>query len=316
MSQWNPDVIHLQFAVAAFGTRTFALLRLLHAVRRDLKVPILVTLHEVTRESGEVLGVGKALIRWIAERCEHIIVHTDIAANSLTNLVSPDCTITVIPHPVMQPHAPTSSRDELRGRFGLGDARVLLTFGFIHVDKGLGDLIEALAILRKSRTEALDDVRLVVAGAVRRRSGLFRVFEARDRLHFAHVLRLARRNSLDDHLVRTGYVPTGEVAAWFGLADGVVLPYRRIEQSGVVGIAHALNVPVLASTAGGLAQQCAGSLWTFPPRAPDKIAEALDHFLTATPAERADYWSGQRADDVASVAARTVELYRKAITGT
>jgi glycosyltransferase involved in cell wall biosynthesis len=314
VSQWNPDVIHLQFAVAAFGTRTFALMRLLDAVRRDLKVPVVVTLHEVTRESAELLGVGTVLFRWIASHCDHLIVHTDISSKSLTKLVGPESTIAVIPHPVMQPHAATSSRDELRDRFGLGDARVLLTFGFIRVDKGLGDLIKALTILRKARPEALDGVRLVVAGAVRRRSGLFRAFEARDWLHFSQVLRQARRNSLEGHLVRTGYVPTGEVAAWFGVADGVVLPYRRIEQSGVVSIAHALNVPVLASTAGGLAEQCAGSPWTFPPRSPDKIAEILDHFLAATSAERAGFWSAQGTDDIASVAARTVEFYRKAMT--
>jgi glycosyltransferase involved in cell wall biosynthesis len=316
LSQWNPDVIHVQFAVAAFGTRTLALMRLLDVVRRDLKVPVVVTLHEVTRESAELLGVGTVLFRWIAAHCDHLIVHTDIASKSLANSVGAESSITVIPHPVMPPDAATSSRDELRDRFGLGDARVLLTFGFIHVNKGLGDLIKALTILRRARPEALDGVRLVVAGAVRRRSGLFRAFEALDRLHFFQVLRQARRSSLADHLVRTGYVPTGEVAAWFGIADGVVLPYRRIEQSGVVSIAHALNVPVLASTAGGLAEQCAGSPWTFPPRAPEKIAETIDHFLAATSAERGNSWSGQRTDDIASVAARTVEFYRKAVIGT
>lgn len=316
LRQWDPDVIHLQFAVAAFGTRTFALMRWLDAVRRELRLPVVVTLHEVTRESAELLGLGTFLFRFIAAHCDHLIVHTDIASKSLASLVGPGNTITVMPHPVMRPHAATSSHDELRERFKLGDARVLLTFGFIHADKGLGDLIKALTILRRARPDALDDVLLVVAGAVRRRSGLFRAFEARDRLHFSQVLRQVRRNSLQDHLVRTGYVPAGEVAAWFGVADGLVLPYRRIEQSGVVAIAHALNVPVLASTAGGLAEQCAGSPWTFPPRDPDKIAETLDHFLAATSAERAGFWSEQRADDIASVAARTVEFYRKAITGT
>jgi glycosyltransferase involved in cell wall biosynthesis len=316
IGQWNPDVIHIQFAIAAFGTRTFALMRLLDAVRKDLRVPVVVTLHEVTRESAELPGIGKPLFRFIAAHCDDLIVHTDIASNSLAKLVGRDRGITVIPHPVIPPDAATSSRDELRARFGLGDARVLLTFGFIHVDKGLGDLIKAFTILQEARPEALDGVRLVVAGAVRRRTGLFRAFEARDQLHFARVLRQVRRNSLEDHLIRTGYVPAGEVAAWFGIADGVVLPYRRIEQSGVVAIAHALNVPVLASTAGGLAEQVAGSPWTFPPRAPERIAETLDNFLAATPEDRAWCWSGQREGDIASVATRTVEFYRKAMAAT
>jgi len=316
LSQWHPDVIHVQFAIAAFGIRTFALMRLLDAVRRDLRVPVVVTLHEVTRESAELLGVGRVLFRWMAGRCDHLIVHTDIASKSLATLVEPKSMITVIPHPTMPPHAASLSRADLRDRFGLGDARVLLIFGFIHADKGLGDLIKALTILRGARPEALDGVRLVVAGSVRRRSGLFRAFEALDRLHFSQVLLQARRNSIMDHLVRTGYVPTGEVAAWFGLADGVVLPYRRVEQSGVASIAHALNVPVLASTAGGLAEQCADSPWTFPPRAPDKIAEIIGYFLTATSAERGKSCSRQRTDDIASVAARTVEFYHKVMTST
>lgn len=315
LTDWNPDIIHVQFAVAAFGTRIFALMRLLNLVKRDLGISIVVTLHEVTRESAELPGVGRALFRWFAAHCDHLIVHTEIASRSLARLVGPDTPITVIPHPIMQPPAATASPDDLRDRFDLGDARVLLAFGFIHVDKGLDDLIGALKILRETRPEALDGVRLVVAGAVRRRSGLFRAFEARDRMHFSRVLRQARRASLDDLLVRTGYVPAGEVAAWFGVADGVVLPYRRIEQSGVVGMACALNVPVLASTAGGLAEQVEGSPWTFPPRAPDKIAETLDQFLAVTPNGQTGFWSLHRADDVVSVAARTVGFYRKAIAG-
>ena len=80
---------------------------------------------------------------------------------------------------------------------------------------------------------------------------------------------------VEQHLVLTGYVPDEDVAAWFQEAEAAVLPYRRIEQSGVGGPSYAFGVPVLASTAGGLGELYAGSRWTFPPRG-----------LTASPRSR------------------------------
>jgi glycosyltransferase involved in cell wall biosynthesis len=157
--------------------------------------------------------------------------------------------------------------------------RVLLAFGFIHIDKGLGDLLEAMRILRINQQADLENVRLVIAGAVRPRRGLFRVFELRDRIHLRHLMTVIRRTGLHRHVVLTGYVPDGEVGSWFDIAEAVVLPYRRIEQSGVAGLARSLGVPVLASTAGGLAEQCAGSRWTFPPQAPARMARAIADFL-------------------------------------
>lgn len=49
IAKWHPDVVHVQFAIAAFGTRTVTLLRWLDALRRELAVPVVATLHEVTR---------------------------------------------------------------------------------------------------------------------------------------------------------------------------------------------------------------------------------------------------------------------------
>lgn len=315
--QWNPDIIHVQFAIAAFSSRTGALIRLIEALRRDLKVPIIVTLHEFTRESALLPIAGPALYRRVAAHCDQIIVHTDIAMNSLVDGFGVRRNkVTVIPHPSARPPVVTASCDELRQRFALGDARVMLAFGFIHVDKGLDDLVRALGILRAAGCAPLNDFVLVVAGSVRPRQGLFRAFEVRDRLHFYRVKRLARRSGVRERLVLTGYVPAGEVAAWFSLAEVVVLPYRRIEQSGVASLARSFPVPVLVSTAGGLAEQFADSSWTFPPHAPDQLAQTLERFLAARPAERMLRTANGRADDLAAVVARTLELYRTVIATT
>lgn len=314
VDRWNPDVIHVQFAVAAFGTRTFSLIRWLGQFQHIRGIPVVVTLHEATRESALLPIAGPVLFRRIARHCEHLIVHTDVAFKMLTtNLGLRETQVSVIPHPRTEPPAPTATPGELRARFALGSAQVLLAFGFIHVDKGLDDLVNALGVIRRTSHASLDNVRLVVAGAVRPRRGLFRLFEGRDHLHYARVLRLIRQNGLDDLVVRTGYVPAGDVAGWFQLAGAVVLPYRRTEQSGVANLARWFNVPVLASRVGGLTELFTDSRRTFPPRAPSELAETITAFLSADPATFTELCSSSRADDLSSVTSRTLAVYHSVL---
>ncbi len=310
IAKWYPDVVHVQFAIAAFGMRTATLLRWLDALRRELAVPVVATLHEVTTDTALLRAVGRAFYRRLVARCEHVIVHTRTAYNVLTALIGvPENKAVVIPHPSVQPPMGTSTPEDMRHRFGLGDARVLLAFGFIHVDKGLDDLVSALGILNRTGAVRLDNIRVVVAGAVRPRHGLFRVFEVRDRFYFVRVLRQARRESLQRYLVLSGYVPEAEISAWFRLAEAVVLPYRRTDQSGVASLASAFGVPVLASTVGGLEEQFAGSCWTFPPHTPEFLARILAEFLGAAPSERTQLIPPPHVSDLESVITATLEVY-------
>jgi glycosyltransferase involved in cell wall biosynthesis len=312
IAKWDPDVVHVQFAIAAFGTQTMALLRWLDALRRGLAVPVVGTLHEVTRDTALLRAAGREFYRQIVARCEHVIVHTHTAYDALTGPVGvAENKVVVIPHPNVRPPGGTSTPEDVRRRFGLGKARILLAFGFIHPDKGLDDLVSALSILHRTGAVPLNDVRVVVAGTVRLRHGLFRVFEVRDRLHLARVLRHARQKSLQQYIVLTGYVPEGEISAWFHVAEAVVLPYRRTEQSGVASLASAFGVTVIASTVGGLREQFAGSRWTFPPRDPEFLARVLVAFLGATPSEQAQLVFSPHASDLASVIKATFQLYGK-----
>jgi glycosyltransferase involved in cell wall biosynthesis len=310
---FGPDVVHLQFAIAAFGLRTLALPRWLAALRRELGVPVVVTMHEVTRDTALLRAAGRAVYRRIARHCDKIIVHTAEASAAVADTVgiARGCA-TVIPHPAARPPADDVQPAELRARFGLADASILLAFGFIHVDKGLPDLIRALGLLRRSGRLPAGSVRLAVAGDVRRRNGPFRVLEARDRLHRRRALWLARRHGVRDHLVLPGYVPDREVTAWFRLADAAILPYRRIEQSGVAALAIAFGVPALASQVGGLVGLFGTGPWTFPARSPDRIAAALDWFLAASPELRAAAVANPTGLGLPAVAAATLSAYAEA----
>jgi glycosyltransferase involved in cell wall biosynthesis len=314
VSDWSADLIHVQFAVAAFGTRTRALLAWLGLVRATTGIPVVATMHEVTRDTALLRGVGYSVYRKLSRLCDHVIVHTNAARAVLAGPVgTPAAAVSVVSHPDIKPPLVISSPAHLRQHFNLGDQELLLAFGFIHVDKGLGDLITALSILRKPGTASLDGIRLVIAGAVRPRTGLFRLFELRDRMHFARVLRRSHHAGLDDIVVLTGYVPEGDVAGWFEAAAGVVLPYRRTEQSGVASLANAFGVPVLASKVGGLAEQYASSPWLFSPRNPQELASVLARFVATPPQQRALPVRPYIAAEMEAVLDATLSIYRVAV---
>ena len=315
VAAWGPDIIHVQFAVAAYGARISNLLAWLDHVRSVMHVPVIVTMHEVTRDTASLRNPGRVLYRSLVTRCDHVIVHTNAARSTLTQQLDvPAGKVSVIPYTATPAPRGVSTPADLRDRYGLGDAELLISFGFVHVDKGLDDLIRCLRIVRRSDSTLLENVRVVIAGTVRPRRGLFRVFELRDWLHLWRVLQMARWARLRHLIVVTGYVPDADVAGWFGAAAGIVLPYKRTEQSGVAALANAGGAPVLASTAGGLGEQYEGSEWLFPPQSPEEFAKVLTRFLCSPASQRAGATAESTRADVHSALETTLSLYHSAIS--
>jgi glycosyltransferase involved in cell wall biosynthesis len=300
---FDPDVVHVQFGVAAFGTRLPALLALLRRLRRT-RARLVVTAHEVTRDTALLRAPGRLLYRALARTADVLLVHTPAARDALDALAGPGAPVVVVPHHRRPPPAPTTDGGALRDRHGIGDAPLLLAFGFVHPDKGLDDLVDALGRLPRGAAH------LVVAGDVRRRTGGFRAFEALDRRHLARVRAQTRRAGLDPWVHWTGYVPEGEIAPWFDAADAAVLPYRRIEQSGVGSLAAALRAPVLASDAGSLVAEYGDAAWSFPAGDRAALAGLLRRFLDAREgAGPRDAPRDAAGADIAEVAARTIDAY-------
>jgi glycosyltransferase involved in cell wall biosynthesis len=115
----------------------------------------------------------------------------------------------------------------------------------------------------------------------------------------------------------TRYVTDPEIPAFFRRADVVTLPYRVIDQSGVLYAALAFGSAIVLSDVGGfreLAEDHAAA-WLVPPGDPDALAAALNALL-ADPEERVAL--GARAAAAATgayswdeVARRTLDLYRE-----
>jgi glycosyltransferase involved in cell wall biosynthesis len=117
------------------------------------------------------------------------------------------------------------------------------------------------------------------------------------------------------------FITDPEIAAYFRRADLVVLPYRAIEQSGVLYTALAFARPIVASEVGGFGEVAAetGALRLVPPGDPKALATALTELLADAGAREAlARAAAAAATGVYSwdaVAERTLEVYRTAVPG-
>ena len=146
-SRIDPDVIHYQFNIPALGLAwVWAILAGL-IVRRRGHARLVFTLHEVRRDSTLLGPVGPLLYRAIAAMADGLIVYTGEARRILLERCHVRAAlITVMPHgsPEQIDELTEPARAELGHRYGFKSAPVL-DLGFIHPDKGIEYLIEAVA---------------------------------------------------------------------------------------------------------------------------------------------------------------------------
>jgi glycosyltransferase involved in cell wall biosynthesis len=227
-----PDIVHLH------STNQIALAYLI--LLRALRVPVAVTAHVVTAHERTTLQ--DAVRRRIHQLSPLIIAHSEHDRRRLLDEISIEPTrVVVVPHGEYGFFArgvETLTREEARRSFGLKpEDETALFFGYIREYKGLDVLLDAWPAVAAARPAA----RLVVAGDPAR-------------------LDPARRQELEAAATRVGaihrfaYIPFSEVARYFAAADALVLPYRHVSQSGVLFLALAMGLPVVATRVGALAE--------------------------------------------------------------
>jgi glycosyltransferase involved in cell wall biosynthesis len=206
--------------------------------------------------------------RGIYRLADHVIVHGEGDRDRLVSEFGLGRDrISVIPHGDYSffDVGSVPSREEARRWLGVSpDAEVALFFGFIREYKGLDVLLDAWPeVARGGRRRTL-----VVAGdPARLEPARARAFEARARaLGAIHHFR---------------YVPFEDVPRYFAAADTLVLPYRRISQSGVLLLAMSMGVPVVATRVGAFPEVLTdgenGIL--LPPGDVASLTHALDRVL-------------------------------------
>ena len=234
------------------------------------------------RRPGDV-----ALVRTLLSHVDTVLVHSAGQAAEARQLV-PDVPIVVARMPPHLPFAasemPAAEYEDLSAERSAvpasGQATCnLLFFGIVRPYKGLDVLLRALA-------QAPEQVTLTVAGEFWGGTG------ETDRL-------IAALGLQDRVTLQPGYVPADQIPALFEAADALVLPYREATASQNVVLAFSYGVPVIATTAGALAEAVRDGVdgLTCAPGDVDDLARALT--AISVPETAASLRSGVRAVDPA-----------------
>jgi glycosyltransferase involved in cell wall biosynthesis len=246
IAKFEPDVVIVQFAIAAMNTNLLSVKLLcdrLHAKR----IPVVVTFHEPAREYNMLRFLTRAIYRAMARVTDAPVVFSPAGYQALheTGLFND---IVEVTHGTKGTESISNPElDDVRVLFDVRKPLVL-TLGFTSFDKGADIFIDAAKIISKNRD---GNVQFLVAGSPRRRHGIFRIMERRDKRCQQRLISQAERLGNVD-ISFSNYVANENVEALLHLADVVVLPYRRITQSGIANLALSSQSVIVCSDLPGL----------------------------------------------------------------
>ena len=195
---------------------------------------IVITAHNII--SHEKMIGSKTIFSLIYKSSHSIIVHAKKNKIEMLNLFSiKPQKIYVIPHGnYMFFNLFNTNNKNMKIA---SNKNIILFFGYIRPYKGLIDLIKSMPIILKK----IPDAELIIAG---------KPVEPFDQ--YQQVINELKINS---HVTKNlSYIPLSKVKEYFEIADVVAMPYHKIYQSGVLQLAYAFGVPVVATDTGGLSE--------------------------------------------------------------
>lgn len=297
LGSWRPDVVHAHDWLVTHPAIALA---------DFLGVPLVATMHatEAGRHSGWLSQPMNQQIHsvewWLANRADALITCSASMRAEVTHLF--EVTEIAVIHNGISPSGwrpPAAAVRTTRARHSPSGDPVVVYFGRLEWEKGVHDLLAALPRVRR----AYPGTRLVIAGQGRQAAAL--VEQSR---------KLRVRRSVDF----VGHLPDRALVALLAAADAVVLP-SRYEPFGIVALeAAAAGAPLVASTAGGLAELVVDGVTglSVTPGDVDGIASAVRAVLAdpAAAARRARAAKSRLGTefDWQGIAAQTAEVYEHA----
>jgi glycosyltransferase involved in cell wall biosynthesis len=254
------------------------------------KRPRVYTMHWRLPEAGT--RIARTLTGLLAEM-DAVIVHSEHGARRLqADFGVPPVKLRVIPHGAFDYLTRQEDEAPLPAELRQVSGPVIVAFGLVRPYKGTDVLLEAF--------RRVEGAELWVVGMPRM---------PMDELRELARLAPGRVRFVDR------FITDPEIPAFMRRADLVVLPYRNIEQSGVLYTALAFGRPLVLSSVGGfpeIAEQGAARL--VPPEDPGTLAEVLRELLADAPARDALAEAAAKAAATTyaweRIAQETMALYR------
>jgi glycosyltransferase involved in cell wall biosynthesis len=258
MRSLKPDVIHFQWLPIPALDKIY--LRQLQRI-----APLVLTVHNTTLYHGAAsFRLQKLGFNSVFKYFDAVIAHTEYSKNRISTKrwISPDA-VDVIPHGVFDYYRSLGHDTENRSATS---SPTILFFGNIKAYKGLDILLRAFHALPLTTGKYC---RLVIAG--------------RPHCDMSALRRLSRDLGIDSQVTwKLGFMEEPEVADLFRSATVVALPYREIDQSGVLMTAIAFETPIVASRLEGFQETIKDGVhgYLVNPGEVSSLATALDHILT------------------------------------
>lgn len=279
------------------------------ALLRDVRMPVVTTLHTVLRKPSEE---QRKVIDELNERSDRFVVMTERGADFLREVYGiPEGKIDVIPHGI--PDVPFADPNFFKDQFGVEGKTVLLTFGLLSPNKGIEYAIEALTRILKEHP----DVVYIILGATH--PALMAREGESYRLRLERLAEACRVKS--NVIFYNRYVTLDELQEFLGAADIYLTPYLNEAQitSGTLAYAFGTGKAVISTPywhAQELLADDRGVLIPF--RSADAIVEAVGKFLanpTKLHAMRKNAYVLGRAMIWPVVARQYMQSFEKARTG-
>ena len=275
LAQHIPDMLALRRRASAFDVVHFQWLAVPPLDVRLLprRAPLAITAHDVLPR--EPRGPGhEAAQRRLYDRVDAVVVHSEHGRRRLVgDLGVAEAKVEVIPHGAF-----THLTELAPAPLPLPDpgVPVVLFFGLLRPYKGLDVLLDAW--------RGVTDAELWIVGNARMDVGPLQA------------------NAPPGVRWLTRFVSDAEAAALFRRADVAVLPYRQIDQSGVLFTALAFATPMILSAVGGFPE--VEPAVHVPPGDPAALHHALQRLL-------ADEAARERLRATSRYAARTTYSWER-----
>jgi glycosyltransferase involved in cell wall biosynthesis len=241
---------------------------------------------------------ARARQRALLSRMDAVVAHSEHGAAELRGLLADPARVHRIPHGAFSHLTRQEDERPLPQDLAGVEGPVVLCFGLVRPYKGVDVLLEAF--------RGLHGAELWVVGM--------------PRMDMTGLRRLAAECAAPVRFVER-FITDPEIPAYFRRADVVVLPYRAIEQSGVLYTALAFGNAIVASAVGGFKEvgERDAALRLVPPGESAPLAEALEE-LIADPDARGELAAAAARAAAgpyswAEIGMRTLDLYRATIAG-
>jgi glycosyltransferase involved in cell wall biosynthesis len=188
------------------------------ALLRELKMPIVTTLHTVLREPN---ADQRRVMHELIARSTRLVVMTERGRQMLGDVYrAPSAKIDLIAHGI--PDIPFVDPNYYKDQFGVEGRLVLLTFGLLSPNKGIEHVLNALPEI----LAAFPDVVYIVLGATHPNE-----LREQGEAYRLGLERLAKRNKIQKNVIfYNRFVELSELKEFIGAADLYITPYLNEAQ--------------------------------------------------------------------------------------